>query len=302
MSAGARKQLKTLRDLLRYAVTRFGQERLYFGQGSQSAFDEAVYLLLNGLHLPIDQLEPFLDARLLTEEISTLLKRIEARADGMPAAYLTQEAWLGDYRFYVDQRCIIPRSFIAELLYEGLAPLIEAPRRVKRVLDLCTGSGCLAIIAADVFPEAKVDAIDISAEALEVARINVAAYQLESRVRLIESDLFSALGRERYDLIICNPPYVNQHSMQVLPVEYRHEPTLALAGGDDGMDTIRRILSGAAARLTRQRDACLVLEIGHEKEHFDNAFGELAYTALTTSGGDEQVLHLSALALGRDAS
>ena len=152
MSASARKQLKTLRDLLRYAVTRFGEQSLYFGQGSQTAFDEAVYLLLNGLHLPIDQLEPFLDARLLVEEVTRLLKRIEARASGTPAAYLTQEAWLGDYRFYVDQRTIIPRSFIAELLFEGLAPFIEAPRRIKRVLDLCTGSGCLAIIAADVFP------------------------------------------------------------------------------------------------------------------------------------------------------
>jgi ribosomal protein L3 glutamine methyltransferase len=302
MSGTARKQLKTLRDLLRYAVTRFGEERLFFGQGSQSAFDEAAYLLLNALHLPIDQLEPFLDARLLSDEIGALLKRIEARAAGMPAAYLTKEAWLGDYRFYVDQRTIIPRSYIAELLFEGLAPFIEAPRRVKRVLDLCTGSGCLAIIAADVFPEARVDAIDVSADALEVAKINVATYHLEKRIRLIESDLFSALGRERYDVIICNPPYVNQASMQNLPIEYRHEPALALAGGADGMDTIRSILSGASARLTRQRDACLVLEIGHEKEHFEAAFNALEYTSLSTSGGDDQVIHVSAHALSAGRS
>jgi ribosomal protein L3 glutamine methyltransferase len=299
MSSRARhkRQLRTVRDVLRFAVTRFAEKGLSFGHGSQTAFDEAVYLILNCLGLPLDQLDPFLDARLLDDELERVLALIEQRAGGVPAAYLTHEAWLGDYRFYVDHRTIIPRSLIAELLFEGLDPWVETPMEVTRVLDLCTGSGCLAIIAADVFPNAAIDAIDISADALAVAAINVTSYGLSERIRLIESDLFGALERERYDVILCNPPYVNQQSMEQLPPEYRREPVLALAGGSDGMDLVRRILAAGASRLTRKRDACLVLEIGHELRNFDAAFPRLSYTGLSTSAGDQQVLHLSASVL-----
>ncbi len=290
-------QLKTVRDLVRFAVSRFNAKGLSFGHGSHNAFDEAVYLVLFALHLPLDRLDPFLDARVLSDEKKHVLDLIEQRESGVPAAYLTREAWLGDYRFYVDQRTIIPRSLIAELLFEGLDPWISAPAEVGRVLDLCTGSGCLAIIAADVFPNAQVDAIDISTDALAVAAINVENYGLGDRIRLIESNLFEQLGRERYDLILCNPPYVNSDSMRRLPDEYRNEPALALDGGTDGMDLIRTIIKDAPARLHKRKDSCLVLEIGHELPHFEAAFPRLPYVALSTSAGDDHVVHLSAAAM-----
>src|SRR5690606_26261964 len=204
----------TLRDLLRYAVTRFNSAELFFGHGSNNALDEAAYLLLHTLKLPLDKLDPFLDARLLPHEIENLQRVIELRAtDRMPAAYLTNEAWLGDYRFYVDQRVIIPRSFIAELIPDQFAPWIADPEAVSHILDLCTGSACLPIMLADAFPYAQIDAVDISADALEVARRNVADYELTDRITLVESDLYSKLDGKQYDLIISNPPYVNSDSM-----------------------------------------------------------------------------------------
>ena len=294
--AGARDKdalarLKTVRDVLRYAVSTFGRAGLAFGHGSDNPWDEAVYLVLSTLHLPLAELNPYLEARLTRGELGEVLDVVARRAAGVPAAYLTREAWLGDYRFYVDERVIVPRSFIAEPLSEALSPWITHPAAVRRVLDLCTGSGCLAIIAADVFLEARVDAVDISVEALAVARENVARYGLLERVDLIHSDLFSGLGRTRYDLIVCNPPYVNAQAMQALPIEYRHEPALALAGGADGLDLVARIVDEAPRHLVARsrRPGLLVLEIGQERAAFETRYPDFAGTWLSTRAGDDQV-------------
>ena len=286
----------TLRDLLRYAVTRFNSAGLFFGHGSSNAFDEAAYLLLHTLKLPLDKLDPFLDAKLLPHEIENFQRIIELRAtDRMPAAYLTNEAWLGDYRFYVDQRVIIPRSFIAELIPELFSPWINEPEEIHQILDLCTGSACLPIMLADAFPHAQIDAVDISAGALEVARRNVADYELTDRITLIESDLYTQLEPKQYDLIISNPPYVNASSMAQLPQEYKHEPQLALAGGEDGMDLVRKIVEGAASRLSS--DGILIVEIGNEREHAEQAFPDLELTWLSTSAGDDMVFLVTAAQL-----
>ena len=209
---------KTLRDLLRYAVTRFQQEQLAFGHGNNNAYDEAAYLLLHGLHLPLDTLEPFLDAILLPDEIAHLLTLINRRIqERIPAAYLTKEAWMHGLRFYVDQRVIVPRSLIGELLQEKIAPWLPNPDAIHHVLELCTGSGCLAIMAALTFPEAYIDAVDISTDALEVAQRNRQDYQLEERITFYQGDLYQSLDHTKqssYDLIIANPPYVNDQAMQ----------------------------------------------------------------------------------------
>lgn len=288
----------TLRDVLRYATTRFNAAGLFFGHGSTNAFDEAAYLLLHTLKLPLDRLDPFLDARLLPEEVSALLKVVERRAaDRVPAAYLTQEAWLGSYRFYVDERVIVPRSFIAELIPEQFAPFVDDPEEVGSVLELCTGSGCLAVLLADAFDAARVDALDLSADALAVAHRNVADYQMQDRVTLLHSDLYDALPPEkRYDLIVSNPPYVNAGSMSKLPPEYLREPQMALAGGDDGMDLVRRIVDGARSRLTPH--GVLVVEVGNERAHAEAAFPDLEMTWLSTSAGDDMVFLLTADQLG----
>ncbi|HPT51447.1 MAG TPA: 50S ribosomal protein L3 N(5)-glutamine methyltransferase [Accumulibacter sp.] len=287
----ARTELLTLRDMLRFAVSRFNEAGLFFGHGSDNAWDEAAYLLLHRLHLPLDRLEPFLDARLTGEERAAVLDVIERRVvERCPAAYLTHEAWLGAYRFYVDERVIVPRSFIAELLGEQLAPWLEDADTVGAVLDLCTGSGCLAIVAAHVFPAARVDAVDVSPAALAVAGRNVAEHELNERVRLVESDLFAALGKKRYDLIIANPPYVNAAAMAALPAEYRCEPELALASGEDGLDLTRAILAGARQHL--KANGLLVVEIGHNRDVLEAAFPETPFTWLETSAGDQYVFLL----------
>ncbi len=285
---------QTLRDLLRHAVTRFNSEGLFFGHGSSNAYDEAAYLLLHTLKLPIDKLDPFLDARLLPEEISTLLKVIERRAvDRVPAAYITHEAWLGDFNFYVDERVIVPRSFIAELIPEQFQPWVQDPWAVSDVLELCTGSGCLAILLADAFPNAQVDAVDLAKDALDVAQRDVDDYQLQDRITLVESDLYAKLPQgKKYDLIVTNPPYVNSESMRQLPAEYRAEPQMALAGGNDGMDLVRTIVAGAKARLNP--GGILVVEIGNEFAYAEAAFADYELTWLSTSAGDEQVFLLSA--------
>ena len=283
---------QTLRDVLRHAVTRFNTEQLYFGHGSDNAFDEAAYLLLHTLKLPLDRLEPFLDARLTEQEITALLALIERRAkDRVPVAYLTNEALLGEYRFYVDERVIVPRSFLAELIPEQFQPWATDPDQVTNVLELCTGSGCLAIMLADAFPNAKIDAVDLSADALAVADKNVTDYQLTDRITLHHSDLYNALPPKRYDLIISNPPYVNSASMANLPSEYQAEPAMALAGGDDGMDIVRRIVAGAKERLTPR--GVLVVEIGNEFAYAEAAFADLELTWLSTSAGDEAVFLLT---------
>ena len=287
----AQHELSTLRDMMRFAVSRFSEAGLFFGHGSDNAWDEAAYLLLHTLHLPIDRLEPFMDARLTGSERADVLEVIGRRiSERVPAAYITHEAWLGDYRFYVDERVIVPRSHIAELLREQLSPWVDDPWAVRNVLDMCTGSGCLAILAAHAFPEAKVDAVDISPDALVVARRNVDDYDLAARLRLIESNAFAALDGKVYDVIISNPPYVNAESMRALPEEYRREPELALASGEDGLDFVRILLKEAAKHLARK--GLLIVEIGHNREALEMAFPDTSFTWLDTSAGDENVFML----------
>ena len=286
-------QFTTPRDLLRYAVSRFNGATLFFGHGSVEAFDEAAYLILHTLKLPLDKLEPFLDARLLPDEVLQVLAVIERRTnERVPAAYITNEAWLGTYAFYVDERVLVPRSFIAELIPQQFSPWLVDPDGVENVLELCTGSGCLAIMMADTFANAVVDAVDISKDALAVAETNIREYKLEGRVNPIESDLYENVPFKKYDLIITNPPYVNTASMRALPPEYLVEPQIALAGGEDGMDLVRKIIAGAAERLTPE--GILVVEIGNEREYAEAAFGHLGLTWLTTSIGDDAVFLLTA--------
>ncbi|MDQ5903816.1 MAG: ribosomal protein glutamine methyltransferase [Pseudomonadota bacterium] len=284
-------ELLTLRDLLRFAVSRFNEAGLFFGHGSDNAWDEAVYLLLHTLHLPLDRLEPFLDARLTRAERDAVLDIVERRvSDRVPAAYLTHEAWLGEHRFYVDERVIVPRSFIAELLEEQLEPWLEDPYAVTSAIDLCTGSGCLAILTALAFPRAQVDAIDLSTDALAVAKRNINDYGLDDQVRLVHSNLFAGVARQRYDLIISNPPYVNAESMLALPEEYRREPEMALAGGSDGLDLVRIMLREAKDHLNPS--GLMVVEIGHNREVLEAAFPQTPFTWLETNGGNEFVFLL----------
>ena len=283
----------TPRDLLRYAVSRFNGAKLFFGHGSAEAFDEAAYLILHTLKLPLDKLEPFLDAKLLPDEVLQVLSVIERRAvDRVPAAYITNQAWLGTYAFYVDERVLVPRSFIAELVPERFSPWVIDPDAVENILELCTGSGCLAIMMADAFQNSVVDAVDISPEALAVAEHNIREYKLEGRVNPIASDLYQNVPFKKYDLIVTNPPYVNSDSMGKLPPEYLREPRIALDGGADGMDLVRKIVDGAADYLTP--DGILMVEIGNERDYAEAAFGHLGLTWLTTSAGDDMVFLLTA--------
>jgi ribosomal protein L3 glutamine methyltransferase len=272
---------------------RFLSAGLAFGHGSLTAFDEAAYAALSTLGLPLDALDENwkrpLDVRERSAIEELVRQRIETRK---PMAYLTREAWLGPHRFYVDERVIVPRSFIAEALEEQLAPWLANPHAVTSVLDLCTGSACLAILAAYAFPAARVDAADISRDALDVARINVEAHGLGARVTTIESDLFDALGGRTYDVIVSNPPYVTGRAMRALPAEYRREPALALASGEDGLDHTRRILSAARPHL--REDGILVVEVGFNREGVEAAFPALPFVWLETSAGDGVVFLLEA--------
>lgn len=289
--SGAMQNLHSVRDYLRFAVSRFNEAQLFFGHGSSDAYDEAVYLILHTLHLPLDRLDPFLDAHLTDSERTEVLNIIQRRVeDRIPAAYLTHQAFLGEFDFYVDERVIVPRSFIAELLRERMTPWIDDAEMVSSVLDMCTGSGCLAILAAHAFPNALIDAIDLSPDALEVARRNVADYQLEEQIELIQSDLFNALQGRQYDLIISNPPYVDAPSVAALPQEYLHEPKLALGSGEDGLDATRKILEHAAAHLTD--NGILIVEIGHNRDVLEAAYPDLPFTWLDVTAGDEFVFML----------
>jgi ribosomal protein L3 glutamine methyltransferase len=287
----AAQNLHSVRDYLRFAVSRFNEAKLFFGHGSSDAYDEAAYLILHTLQLPLDRLEPFLDARLTDSERAEVLNIIQRRVEHrIPAAYLTHQALLGNFSFYVDERVIVPRSFIAELLLEQLSPWITDPENVHSVLDLCTGSGCLAILAAHAFPNALVDAADVSPAALAVAERNVADYHLQDRVDLIESDLFAKLDSKRYDLIISNPPYVDAESVKALPQEYLHEPELALGSGHDGLNATRIILKDAAQHLTD--NGVLVVEIGHNRAAIETSYPDLPFTWLDVSAGDQFVFML----------
>ncbi|ATE59976.1 50S ribosomal protein L3 N(5)-glutamine methyltransferase [Thauera sinica] len=288
---GPLAELVTVRDWLRYAVTRFNRAHVFCGHGVADTYDEAVWLILATLALPLDRLEPFLDACIPAGERGPLFEAIERRAvDRVPTAYLVGEAWLGDFRFAVDERVIVPRSFFAELLEDGFAPLVEDPDEVTRALDLCTGSGCLAILMAHAFPGAAITAADLSDDALDVARQNVADYGLEDRIELVNSDVFDALEGRRYDLILSNPPYVTADAMDALPAEYLHEPRMALAAGADGLDVVRRLIAGGARHLNPH--GILAVEVGHNRRLVERAFPDLPFNWLSTRGGDDMVFVL----------
>jgi ribosomal protein L3 glutamine methyltransferase len=288
---------RTVRSLLAYGVQRFEEEGLAFGHGTANALDEAAWLILHALGLPPDLLNPHLDQPLDEAQWKSaralLDKRVRSRK---PAAYLLNEAWLGPHRFYVDERVIVPRSFIAELLLARTGDRLFFSRTEKKslspvsILDLCTGSGCLAILAALRWPGAKVDAVDLAEDALEVAKRNVSDYKLGKRVRLVKSDLFSALGERRYDLIITNPPYVKAASMRRLPEEFRKEPALALASGRDGLDHTRQILTQGKRHL--EPAGTLMVEIGHNRKALEKAYPGLPFRWPKVSAGAGHVFTL----------
>ncbi|MGZ5269339.1 MAG: 50S ribosomal protein L3 N(5)-glutamine methyltransferase [Ramlibacter sp.] len=284
----------TLIDLVEAAAAKLQAAGVAFGHGTTNAFDEAAWLVLWKLGLPLDDLDTHAQEPVDPDRQREVEALVEQRiATRKPAAYLTGEAWLQGVPFHVDERAIVPRSFIAELLADGsIDPWLS--ERTRRVLDLCTGNGSLAVLAAMAYPEVDVDAADISLDALAVARLNVDRHGLHDRVHLLHSDGLQAV-RGPYDLILCNPPYVNSTSMAALPAEYRAEPDLALAGGADGMDFIRQLLAQAPAHMAP--GAVLVLEIGNEREHFERAFPRLEAVWLETSAGADQVLLLTREAL-----
>jgi len=280
--------LITVRDWLRFGVSRMNAARVFFGHGTTNAYDEAAYLILHSLHLPLDRLDPFLDACLTEVEREDLKQVFEKRVkQRIPAAYITHQAWLGEFAFYVDERVIIPRSFIAELLREQLSPWVEDPESVQTGLDMCTGSGCLAILMAHAFPAAAIEAVDISTDALAVAERNINDYQLRAQIQPIKSDLFNQLSGRTYDVIVSNPPYVNAPNMGMLPAEYRAEPQLALASGADGLEHIRAILAAAPDHLNP--GGILIAEIGHNRDALEEAYPNRSFTWLDTGDSDEYV-------------
>jgi ribosomal protein L3 glutamine methyltransferase len=281
----------TVGDALTRAEEAFARAYLHFGHGTHNAADEAAWLLTCVLRIPHERLGDSLGRRMTPSQqaqVSRLVsERVRRRA---PLAYLLREAWLGEHRFYVDERVIVPRSYIAELLRERLAPWVRDPSRVTRALDMCTGSGCLAVLLALAFPRASVDAVDVSPGALAVARRNVAAYRLKSRVCLVRSDLFDGLRARPYDLIVANPPYVDARAMKTLAAEYRREPRIALAGGEDGLRFVRRILAGAGRFL--RPGGVLIAETGRHRRELERAFPRTPFTWIETSAGTDLVFLL----------
>lgn len=291
------QELFTIRDFIRYAVSQFEASSIFFGHGTDNAYDEAVWLVMGALHLPLDTVENFWDARLTTPEREKLASFIEERVSKhTPTAYLLKEAWLQGYLFYVDERVLIPRSFIAELLLDNLltsslSPWIEYPEMITSAADICTGSGCLGILLAHTFPDAAVDVVDISKDAIDVCNINIEKYGLQDQVIAIESDMFSALSGKTYDLIISNPPYVDAPSMAALPKEYQNEPQLALGSGDAGLDHTHTLLREAAKYLND--DGLLVVEIGHNRDALEAAYPDVAFNWLEVSSGNQFVFLLT---------
>ncbi len=287
------EELSTIRDWIRYAVSQFEASDIFYGHGADNSYDEAVWLIMSGLHLPMETLENFLDASITTLERKHLAYLIEQRVTKrVPTAYLVREAWLHDFKFYVDERVIVPRSFIAELLLDdSLSAWIEYPEMIERAADICTGSGCLGILLAHAFPSAAVDVIDISPDAIAVSNINITNYGLKEQVTAIQSDIFSALAGKTYDVIISNPPYVDAPSMAALPTEYRNEPQLALGSGDAGLDHTHTLLREAAHYLSDE--GILIVEIGHNRDALLEAYPEVSFVWLDTSGGDQFVFLLT---------
>ncbi len=295
----ATQYLQTVRDVWRYALTRFQEAELSFGHGSENAEDEAAYLVLTTLGLDLNNINPFLEAKLLPQELQQLCALIDLRVEErIPAAYLTNQAFQGDYEFYVDERVQIPRSFIFEVFEEALTPWIPYPELIHRALDLGTGSGSLAIQIADYYPTAEVDAVDISIDALEVAAMNIEDYDLEDRIHLIHTDLFDGID-ETYDLIVANPPYLNEETLNMLPEEYGYEPIQALNAGHDSLFYITQIIQASAKYLNEQ--GVLVMDIGHHQAALCQHFPELTFNWLPTSSGDSFVFAITREALlGQD--
>ena len=292
------EELFTIRDWLRFTVSQFEEAEIFFGHGTDNSYDEAVWLIMSALHLPHETLNNFLDAVITEHERKHLAHLIEQRTTKRtPTAYLVREAWLRGFKFYVDERVIVPRSFIAELLdfnaegEHGLQPWIEHPELINTAADICTGSGCLGILLANAFPDAAIDVIDISPDAIAVANINIDNYGLQEQITAIESDMFSALQGKTYDLIISNPPYVDAPSMAKLPTEYRNEPQLALGSGADGLDHTHTILREAAKHLNDE--GILVVEIGHNRDALLAAYPDLEFTWLTVESGNQYVFLLT---------
>lgn len=285
-------ELRTICDLVRWAMSEMQRFEITLGHGTADDWEEATFLVLRTLKLPFDRLETFWNARLTDDEVWEVLKNIDARVhDKVPAPYLVHEAWLTEHPFYVDERVLIPRSYIAELLQEQLTPWVE-PEKVNTVLDMCTGSACLAILAQEAFPHAQVTGADISLDALEVAKINRTRYGMDDTLELIQSDVFEQLGKRRFDLIISNPPYVTQQAMDELPAEYRHEPALALEAGEDGMDFMRRFMLALKEHLTE--DGLAVVEIGDGREAFEAIWPDLPVTWLSTEEEEDMVFAVHA--------
>jgi ribosomal protein L3 glutamine methyltransferase len=291
MPAANKPSLDTLGEIFRFAMRRFRLARLAYGHGTTNARDEAAFLVLEALRLPIDRLDPYLDLRPSPAERARLLTLIDTRVSlRLPAPYLVGAAYMHGVRFHADRRALIPRSFIGDILADGVLPIGD-PRKIRRVLDLCTGSGCLAILAALAFPHARIDACDLSAGALALARRNVTAHRLADRIALHQGDLFAPLGKQRYDLILSNPPYVDARGMAKLPPEYRHEPRMALAAGRDGLDLVRRILVEAPRRLTR--NGALLCEVGRGRKPIEAAYPRLPFLWLDTEHSEGEVFWIT---------
>jgi ribosomal protein L3 glutamine methyltransferase len=289
-------ELVTVRDWLRFATSRFSAAGLVFGHGTSTALDEAAFLILSALSLPIDQLEPWLEARLTRPERERIAALVDRRISSRkPAPYLVNAGWIRGHKFYVDERVIVPRSYIGELLDGGLSAIVPDPEDVRTVLDLCTGSGCLAILAAHAYPEATIDAADISPGALEVAARNIADYGLGDRITAHHSDLFEGLTARTYDVILSNPPYVTAAAVEAFPPEYGAEPQLAHLGGPDGMDLVRRILARAGDHLAP--DGALVVEVGMGRETLETEYPHLPFLWLDTEESEGEVFALPAAAL-----
>lgn len=285
-------ELITLRDMLRWSVSQFYAVNLFYGHGTDNAWDEAVALCLHALHLPPDINPQVIDANLTAAERRKIAKLIMRRVkEHMPSAYLTQEAWFAGLPFYVDQRVLIPRSPIAELIENHFAPWVIA-EDVTQILDLCTGSGCIAIACAKMFPDAKVDAVDISAEVLEVAKINIEKHQVADQVQPIQSDLFNTVPQKKYNIIISNPPYVSAAEMTTLPAEYQHEPKLALTAGKDGLDFAIKILQTANQYL--HKNGILIVEVGNSEVALAKKFPQVPFTWLEFERGGGGVFLLTA--------
>ncbi len=285
--------LTTLRDYVRWGASRFKHAGLFFGHGTASALDEAAALALHALHLPHNLSGGYFSCVLTPDERLEVIGLIERRiAERKPAAYLTQEAWFCGLPFYVDERVLVPRSPIGELIEKQFSPWVSQPEDVADILDLCTGSGCIAIASALAFPDAEVDAADISEEALEVVQINIGRHEVEDQVNALRSDLFDALGDKRYDLIISNPPYVNSEEWRDLPPEYHAEPRLGLESGETGLDCVRRILREAEAHL--KPEGLLIVEVGSSSDALEYAYPDVPFCWLDFERGGDGVFLLTA--------